>query len=89
MAILTQQENGAWLKLRKDGQLAARAGNFSEAESIFNRALESAKKEFGEHSSHFAVLLADLAECYEAQGKEFEAEECFQRVSTILQNVGK
>ena len=65
-------------------QFALRSRDFVTAEKELSQALKTARQSFGESSSHTAVILSELAECYEAQGKETEADECYRQVRNIL-----
>lgn len=78
------EQKPAWHSLLDQAQATFRRGEFEAAEALLEQALSAAKRDHGEHSSHMAVLLSELAECYEAQGKESQAEECFRQVRTIL-----
>jgi len=73
-----------WQALLDKAQAAFRSANFAAAEKLFSEALAVAQDCHGMDCSHRAVILSELAECYEAQGKESQAEDCFKQVREIL-----
>jgi len=83
------QQNVQWEDLLSEAKAALRQGNYADAERRYKAALESAEKQFGKDTSHFAIILSELGECFEAQGKESQAEECFQQVRDILKVVSQ
>ncbi len=58
-------------------------GNYEQAESHINRAIEIGKKTLGEDHPDYAKWLNNLAELYRAQGKYGEAESLYERVLEI------
>jgi tetratricopeptide (TPR) repeat protein len=79
------QHKPEWSERLKEAQAQFRRGDFGKAEKLYERALASAQEVFGERSSHTAIILSELAECFDAQGKEIQAEECYGKVRGILQ----
>jgi tetratricopeptide (TPR) repeat protein len=73
-----------WERLAEEGQVALTRKDFVAAETRFLEAVQSASDTFGAESSDLALAVTELAECYEAQGKEALAEDCYKRVSMIL-----
>jgi tetratricopeptide (TPR) repeat protein len=83
------QQNIGWEELVSEAKASMRHGSYADAESKYNAALAAAEHQFGKDTSHFAVILSELGECFEAQGKESQAEDCFQRVRDILKLVSQ
>lgn len=83
------QQNIRWEDVLTDAKASMRQGRYGDAEGKYTSALESAERQYGKDTSHYAVILSELGECFEAQGKESQAEDCFQRVRDILRLVSK
>jgi tetratricopeptide (TPR) repeat protein len=75
-----------WSALLKQAQSEFSRGDFGRAEKLYESAIESANHAFGDRSSHKAIILSELAECFDAQGKENQAEECYRELRDILQS---
>jgi tetratricopeptide (TPR) repeat protein len=77
-------DNEEWKAHLLTAQKSLRLGDFGAAVCSYERALASVQQHFGEGSSQSAVILSELGECYEAQGQEALADECYQKVREIL-----
>lgn len=79
-------EQPEWNEFLVAGKNQFRKGEFEASEQSYENALRLARNAVGNDSSHIAVILSELAECFEAQGKDAQAEECYNRVREILES---
>ena len=70
--------------LRLRGNAAVNAGNYTEAQKIYERALEQRRETFGEASAPYAAALVDLARAYQAtQARSAEAVKLYRQALPI------
>jgi len=83
-SIIGNEGTGQWRVFTDMARDLARQGRQAEAEQYLKRALEAAKKGFGETDPHVASACQNLAECYRIQQKYDLAGPLYDQALLIL-----
>ena len=74
----------SWKIMLESANQAIRNKDFSQAEKLYNRALQTAEKRLGSDDVLVAHILMEIADYYLNQSEPAKAQECYVRVRKIL-----